>query len=336
MAIKPMVYVWGTKYSGAKKLMLLAIADACDDKGICFPGVDTLAEKCGVGTRAAQATITLLEQDGELTVFLGRGIKTPHGATNLYYMKKYRESASLQTPVAPSRILQMTPQGMNQSASLNDGMQKPASQGMNQSASQGMNQSASYPSGYPSEYPKEKESANLLHVDDMPIDSPIGDSLSEADPAIRGAALLENAFAVKADDSGSQPADSQSEEKTLLPVPAAQPLIVKSEPAPKKQRERIPMQEAVSYALNISPGSRAAKIGKFFAGTLPKSKDDKWSTHQPEAVKFLSDQLPQYILAFTLWYAHIDKYKATYEKQKSVPNTADILGERWIEFLERP
>lgn len=51
MSIKAMVYVWQMPYKSPQKLMLLAIADRCDDEGICFPGVSTLAKKCSIGDR---------------------------------------------------------------------------------------------------------------------------------------------------------------------------------------------------------------------------------------------------------------------------------------------
>jgi hypothetical protein len=139
-----MVYVWQTPYKGAQKLMLMAIADRCDDEGVCYPGVPSLAKKCSVKQRAAQALIAQLEGKGEIVVVLGQGIETGHGKTSRYYMKKYRDEIGLSTPAAATRIAQITPvEGMQDSTSRSDGMQNFTSQGMQDSTSQGMQNSAS-------------------------------------------------------------------------------------------------------------------------------------------------------------------------------------------------
>jgi hypothetical protein len=98
-----MVYVWQTPYKGAQKLMLLAIADRCDDEGVCFPGVGTLAKKCCVEDRNVQKMIVQLEALGELAVVFNKGYETTHGSTNLYYMKRYRDTLGMTTPASSKR-----------------------------------------------------------------------------------------------------------------------------------------------------------------------------------------------------------------------------------------
>lgn len=163
MSIKAMVYVWGTPLRGSQKLMLLAIADRCDDEGVCFPGVPVLAKKCSITVRAAQDMITALEKAGEIAVAVGQGTKTTHGPTNLYYMKRYREVVGLSTPTLNTRIIQITPSedGMKKTASLTDGVKDSASQGMKKTASDGMKDSAFNTSVDPSVDPLALEETTL-------------------------------------------------------------------------------------------------------------------------------------------------------------------------------
>lgn len=178
MSVKAMSYVWDTPYKGAKKLMLLAIADRCDDEGTCYPGVTKLSEKCSVKTRAAQALITELETSGEIVVQIGTGIETGHGKTNRYYMKNYRTSIGLKTPVHGTRIQQITPRenGMQNSASLDYGVQNSASQAMQDPASQGMQNSAYNTSGYPSVDTSVKETTTTPAATRQTHVFPINDS----------------------------------------------------------------------------------------------------------------------------------------------------------------
>ena len=91
-----MQYVFESKNTkGSQRLMLLAIADRCDDEGTCYPGVPYLAEKCNVARRTALTIIHKLEKKGEIRVIEGGGCETGHGATNRYVMTKFRESNNL-------------------------------------------------------------------------------------------------------------------------------------------------------------------------------------------------------------------------------------------------
>lgn len=337
MAIKPMVYVWTTPYSGAKKLMLMAIADRCDDEGVCFPGVDTLAQKCCVEKRAAQSMITSLEKDGEIVVVVGKGTKTKHGPTNLYYMKRYRETIGLPTPTAPARIIQITPKGMQDSTSLKkDGMQNSASQGMQKTTSQGMQNSASNPSVNPSVDPSVKESAAPIGTDtcaggDIHVTN--GDALikqvfpetdlQEAD------ATTNNSDSVKAQTEDSQIAQGSSSPK-LLPRSAA---AKKSRPAATAGKEPNPLMEAVVYAFGVDYGY-GGKFAQFFMGGRkkdPDKKSDRWVEWQPEPPA-QPETLPARIIAFTLWYSQHPSFKDAFAQRNGLPRTPEILRERWDEF----
>lgn len=171
MSVKAMAYVWDTPYKGAKKLMLLAIADRCDDEGTCFPGVSKLAAKCSIKMRAAQALITELEKNSELVVQVQSGIETSHGKTNRYYMSGYRASIGLKTPTVGTRIQQITPKDhrMQNSASHLDGVQNSASQGMQDLTSQGMQNSASNTSEDTKGDTSESTFAPLAQPTDLPL-----------------------------------------------------------------------------------------------------------------------------------------------------------------------
>ena len=63
MSIKVMSWVWTTKLTGPQKLLLMAIADHCNDIGEdAFPSIERLAEKCTVTERTVQRTIIRLEE----------------------------------------------------------------------------------------------------------------------------------------------------------------------------------------------------------------------------------------------------------------------------------
>ena len=96
MSIKAMQYVFENKTTkGSQRLMLLAIADRCDDEGVCYPGVNKLAEKCNVKRRQAINLIQDLERLGEIRVSEGQGVTTKGGSTNRYYMTGYMKANDL-------------------------------------------------------------------------------------------------------------------------------------------------------------------------------------------------------------------------------------------------
>ena len=96
MSIKAMTWVWEhcTERS-TSLLMLLAIADHCNDEGVCFPSVGRLADKCRITVRRAQQIIEGLKQSGDLGVLIGKGVEANGGWTNRYFLNRYRESIDL-------------------------------------------------------------------------------------------------------------------------------------------------------------------------------------------------------------------------------------------------
>ena len=78
-------YVWKhSQQHGSALLVLIAIADAANDDGECYPGVSRLADKCRMKERNLQYIIRDLEASGELAVDYFQGVNTKRGPTNRY------------------------------------------------------------------------------------------------------------------------------------------------------------------------------------------------------------------------------------------------------------
>ena len=55
-----MNWAWRQVLTPTLKLLLMALADAADDQGVCRPSVATLGEKCTVSTRTEQRSLRVL------------------------------------------------------------------------------------------------------------------------------------------------------------------------------------------------------------------------------------------------------------------------------------
>ena len=64
MSIAAMNWAWRQKLKPVLKLVLMALADAAGDNGVCWPSVATVAAKCNVSTRTVRRVMqTLSAQD---------------------------------------------------------------------------------------------------------------------------------------------------------------------------------------------------------------------------------------------------------------------------------
>ena len=94
MSIKAMTYIWEhSQQKSTNLLMLLAIADHCNDDGVCYPSVSRLAHKCRLEERSAQKVLRKLEQAGEISIVINDSYHL--GKPNLYYLNNYRKSIGL-------------------------------------------------------------------------------------------------------------------------------------------------------------------------------------------------------------------------------------------------
>ena len=64
MSNKAQAWAWQVEIGGVAKLVLVALADHADDKGICWPGARGLAAKCGVTERTIRANLKQLAEQG--------------------------------------------------------------------------------------------------------------------------------------------------------------------------------------------------------------------------------------------------------------------------------
>lgn len=80
MSINVMSRVWAkSKQKGSGLLLILALADNADDKGVCWPGLDYLHKKIRMSERQTRRLLDTLEATGEVFVQRGgngRGDKT--------------------------------------------------------------------------------------------------------------------------------------------------------------------------------------------------------------------------------------------------------------------
>jgi len=109
MSIKVTSWVWDhSTYEGTKLLLLLALADFCDDGGVCYPGVTRIATKARTGVRNAQSIIRQMEASDDLRVDIGAGIMTDHGPTNRYHLLGFQRAHGV-IPTAPRGVIPTAP-----------------------------------------------------------------------------------------------------------------------------------------------------------------------------------------------------------------------------------
>jgi hypothetical protein len=83
------VWEW-SKSQGNTRLVMLALADFCDDYGDCYPGIARLAKKCQLSERTIQRCVLELCKLGELVVNKNEGVRTRYGHTNRYELSLSR------------------------------------------------------------------------------------------------------------------------------------------------------------------------------------------------------------------------------------------------------
>jgi Helix-turn-helix domain len=77
MSVRVMANAWELALSPTEKLVILALADCADDKGICWPSIATIARKSNLGERSVQRSIQALAAAGHLSrnEVIGKGCK---------------------------------------------------------------------------------------------------------------------------------------------------------------------------------------------------------------------------------------------------------------------
>lgn len=85
MTIRAMNWAWGVELAPAMKLVLLKLADRADDDGKCWPGMDVVAEACGVSERSVMRYIQQFEQMGLVRIDRRKG-EDGRQKTNIYWL----------------------------------------------------------------------------------------------------------------------------------------------------------------------------------------------------------------------------------------------------------
>jgi hypothetical protein len=85
MSVYAMAAVWKqSRLKGPARLVLLAVADCCNDEGEAWPSIKTIAEKCLISERQVQSMLRRAAELGEIEIDEKGGKKTATGATNRY------------------------------------------------------------------------------------------------------------------------------------------------------------------------------------------------------------------------------------------------------------
>jgi hypothetical protein len=85
MSIRTMTWAWSVALPPTSKLVLMALADIADDRGVCWPSHPTLAAKCSLTDRTVRRILVLL-QAHQLVVVEPRFKPTGSQTSNRYWL----------------------------------------------------------------------------------------------------------------------------------------------------------------------------------------------------------------------------------------------------------
>ena len=102
MSLAAMNWAFMQKLAPTKKMILIALADHCDDEGKCWPGIKNIAKKASVSKRTLQRALTELESEGFLRIEERRRENNSQ-QSNMYYLNMGECQIDTQgvTPVTP-------------------------------------------------------------------------------------------------------------------------------------------------------------------------------------------------------------------------------------------
>lgn len=78
------------KHKGNERLLIIAIADQCNDEGFCYPSTTTLAKKVNVTKPTIKRLLKSLRDSGDV------GIVLRPGTSSHYYLNAYRKECGLE------------------------------------------------------------------------------------------------------------------------------------------------------------------------------------------------------------------------------------------------
>jgi DnaD/phage-associated family protein len=95
MSIEVSKFYWDqcTNIKGSDRLLIIALADYCNESGWCFPSVPELARRCRLSDRGTQKILARLAAGGHIAVEANGGrCKTSGSATHKYHLLAYQRS----------------------------------------------------------------------------------------------------------------------------------------------------------------------------------------------------------------------------------------------------
>ncbi|MCC6208792.1 MAG: helix-turn-helix domain-containing protein [Gammaproteobacteria bacterium] len=97
MSIAAMNWAWRQELAPTPKLVLLSLADAADDHGVCWPSVPTVARKCRISPRTVRRIILMLVALGLL--FIETRLRPNESRTSNRYVLAMRGDTVSRAPV---------------------------------------------------------------------------------------------------------------------------------------------------------------------------------------------------------------------------------------------
>ena len=76
MSIALMTQAWKMDMQTGRKFVLVAMCDAANDDGKCWPSIEAIMQKCSMGERTVQQHIAAMEEEGILTRDMRKGRST--------------------------------------------------------------------------------------------------------------------------------------------------------------------------------------------------------------------------------------------------------------------
>lgn len=113
MSIAAMNWAWQLRLKSAIKFVLMALADAADDEGYCWPSISTIAKKTCMDERSVQRILRTLEEQ-ELLVIEARFRNDGSSKSNGYKLAINKGGGNLSPPPRQrnhDRMASATPQG---------------------------------------------------------------------------------------------------------------------------------------------------------------------------------------------------------------------------------
>ena len=95
MSLEVSTFYWDRcpEVTGSARLVILALADRCNEDGWCYPSVPELARRCRLSDRGVQKLLARLAAGGHIAVEAKEGARKTHGSpTHRYHLLAYQRS----------------------------------------------------------------------------------------------------------------------------------------------------------------------------------------------------------------------------------------------------